>query len=86
MIPKKKSIYKNSYFYLLTLTLFIFIVSKDYGFLALDLMYFDIIQWLIFALGTLFLSFGVSYILFSLVMKFPAKLRSIKNKEIISSS
>lgn len=81
-----KWLFTRWYFYPINITIFILMVSKDYGFLAINLLYYDMIQWLIFFPGMLILSFGITYTIFWLFIKFPDKLKSIEDKKIISSS
>lgn len=73
------------YFYIITFILFILVVSQD-SFLALDLFHYDKIQWSVLFFGMFILSFGIVYTVFWLFIRFPNKLKSIKYKEIISSS
>ena len=72
-----KLLFTKWYFYPINILIFIFIVSQNYGFLALDLLYYDMLQWLVFAPGMLIFSFGITYTILWLFIKFPDKLKSV---------
>ena len=60
--------------------------SMRYGFLAMNLFNYDIIQWGVYIFGMLIMSHAISYAIYYLRNKFPQKLKEIEDKGLTFSS
>lgn len=72
--------------FLLTLVLFFYLSSMNYGFLALELFRYDILQWYVYILGMWFFSYVICRIIYYLKDEFPSKLKEINDEELTFSS
>lgn len=65
-----KQITRNWMYYVVSLVIFYMFSSKNDGFMAVDLMRYDIIQWISFMILGLLFSFGLTYVIFKVIYKF----------------